>query len=221
MELLRLKVVLAAVDTDETSCHTLEAARELATAADAKLHVVHAAIARDPNDQHARAEGTACANALRTMFERAGLESSNVPLEIVVGPPAHVVRSTADKIRADVIVLGEHSGRPRVNEGMGSTALAVVTNSWAPCLVLSKPMRLPLARVLVPVDLSIASRGALVVGLSWASALRGAQPTGKAVLLTALRRRRDAARLVATPDGRRAECAASRRGDVGGRRGRG
>ena len=40
-------------------------------------------------------------------------------------------------------------------------------------MVVSTPIRLPLRRVLVPIDLSDTARGALLVGLSWASALRG------------------------------------------------
>ena len=39
-------------------------------------------------------------------------------------------------------------------------------------MVVSTPIRLPLRRVLVPIDLSDTARGALLVGLSWASALR-------------------------------------------------
>jgi nucleotide-binding universal stress UspA family protein len=189
MKLLHLKVVLAAIDTDETSLQTLHAARELASTAGASLHVVHATAAVGPAEGSARAAGTEHANALRRTFERAGL-TSNVPLDVVVGEPAHVIRSVADRIRADVIVLGKHRDRQPPGQGIGSTALAVVTNSWVPCLVLSRPMRLPLARVLVPVDLSTPSRGALVVALSWGSALRGPQtksPTGEGLRLTALR----------------------------------
>jgi nucleotide-binding universal stress UspA family protein len=43
----------------------------------------------------------------------------------------------------------------------------------------TRGFRLPLRRVLVPVDLSDTSRGALVVALSWSSALRGDRETSK------------------------------------------
>jgi nucleotide-binding universal stress UspA family protein len=90
-----------------------------------------------------------------------------------------------------VIVLGRHRDRPAAHHAMGSTALGVVTNSWAPCLILGGPIRLPLERVLVPVDCSDTSRGALVVALSWASALRGTKKlagseSGEPVTLRAL-----------------------------------
>src|ERR1051326_8581102 len=41
--------------------------------------------------------------------------------------------------------------------------------------MLSRPMRVPLERILVPVELWDRSRGAPAVALSWASALRGAE----------------------------------------------
>lgn len=170
MKLLHLKVVLAAIDADESSLETLRAAAELAHAAGARLHVVHATAAGARGD-HATA---ADAEAARALFARSDVKRSEVSLDIVTGEPTHVVRSFADKIRADVIVLGQHRGRRADQPSLGSTALGVVTNSWAPCLVLSQPMRLPLEHVLVPVDLSNTSRGALRVALSWASALRRA-----------------------------------------------
>jgi len=168
MKLLHLKVVLAAIDADESSLETLRAAAELAHAAGAKLHVVHATPAGARGDQATGGD----ADAVRRLFERSEVKRSEASLDIIAGESTHVIRTFADKIRADVIVLGQHRGRPTDQARLGSTALGVVTNSWAPCLVLSRPMRLPLEHVLVPVDLSNTSRGALRVALSWASALR-------------------------------------------------
>lgn len=191
MKLLQLKVVLAAIDTDESSVETLRAARELAEAAGASLQVVHAVPTLNRNGEPLQAAAADRANAARQLFEQSDLDRSNAPLKVISGKAIHVIRSLADKARADVIVLGEHRGRQPGRRGIGSTALGVVTNSWAPCLVLSSPLRLPLEHVLVPVDLSTASRGALVTALSWASALRGTQNVRRAsrsetVLLTAL-----------------------------------
>lgn len=171
MKLLHLKVVLAAIDADESALDTLRAARELASAAGAKLRAVHASGADGGSDEAAPA-ASGSADAVRRLFERFDGKQSESSLAIVAGEPTHVIRSFADKIRADVIVLGQHRKRRTQSGGIGSTALGVVTNSWAPCLVLSRPMRLPLEYVVVPVDLSNTSRGALAVALSWASALR-------------------------------------------------
>lgn len=186
MRLLQLRVVVAALDLDDASVAIVEAARELAAAAGAKLHIVHASASTKATHVPSEEE-----RALRQLVERSGAKPSEMTLHVVAGDAVHVVRSLADKLRADVIVLGRHRERRAPELDMGSTALGVVTNSWAPCLVISRPLRLPLERILVPVDLSETSRGALVVGLSWASALRGASVThgsaaAESVKLTAL-----------------------------------
>ena len=185
MQLLRLKTILAAIDLDDSSVMLRRGAQELAAAASAPLHVVHV------GSSAAAAERGEREGEIRHFMDRAGLELTDVSLHLPVGDPAHVIRSLADWIRADVIVLGRHRHRTDGRRELGSTALRVVTHSWAPCLILSRPIRLPLERVLAPIDLSDVSRGALVVALSWASALRGAGSTidsrlGDAVNLTAL-----------------------------------
>lgn len=177
MRLLHLNVVLAAVAGDESSVNVLRGAHELAMAAGATLHVVHVG-------SHAGSRDRFLADA--------GLSTSDAQLHVLDGEAADAIRSLGDRIHADVIILGRHRGRAGDQPPMGSTALAVVSSSWAPCLILTQPLRLPLERVLVPVDLSDTSRGALVIALSWASALRrGRKASGPtthntAVDLTAL-----------------------------------
>jgi nucleotide-binding universal stress UspA family protein len=126
-------------------------------------------VARDVN---ARAPHERIEETTRALLRDAGVDDRNSVVHIVSGDPAHSIRVLADKIRADVIVLGPH--RPGIERGnrLGSTALAIVTASWAPCLVVAGTMRLPIERVLVPLDVSDTARGALLVALSWASALR-------------------------------------------------
>src|SRR4029079_1040597 len=63
---------------------------------------------------------------------------------------------------------------------------AIVTASWAPCLVVAETLRLPVRHVLVPLDLSDTARGALLVALSWASALRSQENSAAGVRLTVL-----------------------------------
>src|SRR5690349_15943773 len=129
MKLLRLTVVLAAVADDEMSVEALRGARELAAAAGATLHVLHVVL-----------DGTAeeTPPAVKALLERAGVHPDSVTVHVLAGDPAFAIRSLADRIRADVIVLGRHRDRAPDAMRMGSTALAVATNSWAPCLVLSE-----------------------------------------------------------------------------------
>jgi nucleotide-binding universal stress UspA family protein len=171
MRLLALRTVLVATDLDIASIAGIETARSLSTAAGAALHVVHAtqdgATPATPDD-------------VDRFLERAGVALDARHVHVLQGDPAHTIRVLADRIAADVIVLGPHRERASGERGasLGSTALAVVTDSFAPCLVTRTTLRVPLARVVVGVDRSDAARGALVVGLSWASALRA--PTSAA-----------------------------------------
>lgn len=159
MRLLALKTILVATDGDDTSLLGVRAAVGLAAAAGASLHVVHVAAAD--------------ASGAPDVLDRS-LRNIDAKMHVLSGEPADAIRALADRLRADVIVLGPHRGRPRPasERSLGSTALAVVTNATAPCLVIAGTLPLPLQHVLVPVDMSDTARGALLVGLSWASGLR-------------------------------------------------
>jgi nucleotide-binding universal stress UspA family protein len=172
MRLLTLKTVLVGVERDDESLAAIQAGAALAAAAGGALHVVHV------TDDTAVTEET---------LARSVLHGIDARVHVVAGNAADSIRAVADRLRADVIVLGPHRGGGRTGgrSRLGSTALGVVTNAAAPCLVVAQALGLPLRRVLVPVDLSDTSRGALLVALSWASALR---PSGESdsTTLTAL-----------------------------------
>ena len=174
MELLALRRILIAIDLDGSSRAALGSARDLARAAGAELHVLHVAAAET---QRASVERE---------LEQAGIAPDDVQLHITIGDATRAINLIADKVHADVVVLGPHrEATDRVrSSSLGSTALAVVTNAAVPCLVTARPLRLPLDHVVVAVDFSDTARGTLRVALSWASALRArkAAPT----VLTAL-----------------------------------
>jgi nucleotide-binding universal stress UspA family protein len=173
MELLALKRILVAVDLEGSSRAALASARDLAQAAGAELHALHVA---GTDDQRASVD-----QQLERMISR-----DEAQLHVTIGDATRAINLTADKLHADVVVLGPHretSDRTRASS-LGSTALAVVTNAAVPCLVTARPLLLPLDHVVVAIDLSDTANGTLRVALSWASALRPrmAQPT----VLTAL-----------------------------------
>ena len=192
MRLLTLRNILVATELDDAALPALVAASDLSSAAGASLHAVSVATSRD----HRRGvvPGTPKAQAaLGDLLARTGARS-NAKTHVFEGDPASAIGSLADRLRADVIVLGPHRERSGDVRALGGTALAVVTNASSPCLVVSGAFRLPLRRVLVPIDLSDTARGALLVGLSWASALRGGareNATQVDVALTALHVRPD------------------------------
>jgi nucleotide-binding universal stress UspA family protein len=80
----------------------------------------------------------------------------------------------ADRLAADVVVMGASAKGPEGARAkpLGGTAYSVVAQTCAPCLVVAQPLQLPLERIFVAIDISEPSRGALVIALSWASALR-------------------------------------------------
>ena len=91
---------------------------------------------------------------------------------MIVGSPAPAILGRALHVEADTIILGPHRrGNPGPGE-MGSTAASVVRDAPCPVLVAATDLRLPLERVMAPIDLSEVSSGALSVALTWASALR-------------------------------------------------
>lgn len=196
MRILALRTVLVATDLDEASMPAVEAARMLATAAGAVLHVVTVAPRPGQDDPDApapplrarAANDDQAARAAHRMLQKAGIALDEAAVHALVGEPTHIIGAVADEIQADVVVLGPHretdpEGQKR--RGLG-TAIAVATNSAAPCLVARK-MVLPLTHVVVADDLSDTSRGALRVGLSWASALRASRlSTDRKTQMTAL-----------------------------------
>jgi nucleotide-binding universal stress UspA family protein len=183
MRLLTLRTVLVATDLDLSSSAALRTAGALAQAAGASLHVVHALASTDgPGDDRTAGSPGSLGNRLRS----AGMLEAAAQFHEVPGAPATVIRAVADSVDADVIVLGPHRENRAVVDPLGSTAYGVVTGVAVPCLVAASPLRLPVERVLVAADLSATARGALVIALSWASALRGGSAREPRTRLTVL-----------------------------------
>jgi nucleotide-binding universal stress UspA family protein len=115
--------------------------------------------------------------------------SERAVIHVVAGPPADTIRSVAHRVAADVVVIGPHRERsPGVGgRSLGGTALSVAELAIVPCLVAARPIRLPLERVLVSIDLSETARGTLLAALSWASALRVGSSPDRHTTLTVLR----------------------------------
>jgi nucleotide-binding universal stress UspA family protein len=184
MRPLKLATLLAATDLRPESDVALETALLLARAAGATLHVVHV---EDAAASHERGQASRepAATRVRDALRRAGIRDKAAKAHVVPGVPAESIRAVGDLIGADVIVVGPHRGeRSTTTPRFGGTAAAIVAGATAPCLAVVSPLRLPLERVLVPVDLSAGARGALLVALSWASALRKgvAAPHGNTIL---------------------------------------
>jgi nucleotide-binding universal stress UspA family protein len=163
MRLLRLSSVLVATDLGETSRPALRTGARLALLAEAELHLVYAANPATAHDPH-------------TLREQLRLAAPDAPepasFHVSPGDPSPAIIERAGQIGADAIILGPHRRGAAATGEMGSTAASVVRGARCPCLVVATELRLPLERVLVPIDRSEIAEGALLVALSWATALR-------------------------------------------------
>ena len=172
MRLLTLKSILLATDLSDASLAPLRTASRLATLSGARLHVLHVV------DRPGAGSRMQVEEHLRTSVPDAPAPASII---VVPGSPAEVIVEQAGRCGADTIVLGPHR-RGGTGGELGGTASSVVRTASCPCLVVATELRLPLERIVAPIDLSRAADGALSVALSWASALR--PPRGRAHLIT-------------------------------------
>jgi nucleotide-binding universal stress UspA family protein len=171
MRLLYLKTVLVADDLLATSEAALRTAAALRDGSGASLHIAHVAPAHTEMAARSgiRAEFV---HAMEENVSRAGIGRAYTP-HVLAGSIDDSIGALADRIEADVIVTGRRTRAALPMERpLGGTAFGIITRSAVPCLAVSNPMTIPVKRVLVATDFSDASRGAIVVALSWASALR-------------------------------------------------
>lgn len=162
MRPLALRTLVVATDLSDACLPAVRGAADLARLAGARLHAVHATDAASVPD-------TEAGRSLAVHLRAAGVDPARlVSTRVERGAPERAIVQRAVGVEADAIILGPH----RSGTGLGTTADRVVRSSGAPCLILPSPLRLPLGRVLAPVDLDAAARGTLLAALTWASALR-------------------------------------------------
>ena len=94
----------------------------------------------------------------------------NVELGVVrvtVGSPAEVILEAAKSLDVDLIALGAHRTRKFADRVIGSTAELVLREATVPCLMLNRPLTLPVSRAVVPSDFSGPSARAIEAALGW------------------------------------------------------
>ncbi len=171
MRLLTLESILVATDLTERSAGAIVTATRLADATGATLHVAHVA----PTEGELNA-ATSRRNEYEQEIEKAvdPAGKTRPQRHLLIGEPHRAISSLADKIKADVVVLGRGNGtaKPASERPVGSMAYAFVTHSLVPVLVVAEPLSVPMRTALVAIDASDAARGSLLVAVSWSSALR-------------------------------------------------
>ena len=141
--------VLAAVDTTDEADEVLKAAREVADDKKSTISVVTVlmplagfyinlySILEENAGIGIESQAVEHATAwLSDLAKRNGIDASAV--NVIIGTPAVEIRRMAEKLDADLIVLGTH-GRHGLGIMLGSTANAVLHG--APCNVLAVKVR--------------------------------------------------------------------------------
>lgn len=171
--------ILAATDLTEASDAVLRAAAALAGRTGAPLHVLHAFdfppspyLEQYPGFLTFQERIDDAETALAAQLARCVPEGVTVAGHRVDIYAAHrAIADYAKAIDAELVVIGPHARRAMELGFLGTTADRVIRTVDAPVLVVRGALRLPLRRVLVPLDLSEPARGGLEVALRWAAGL--------------------------------------------------
>lgn len=184
MRLPKIETILVATDLTETSAGAAATGARLADAVGATLHIAHVA-----SEQDERSMSPGRRNEYERELEKAlplVKGATHPQTHLLFGDPPRALSSLADKVGADVVILGRRDGGPTtaLDRRVGTMAYACVTHTLVPVLVIETALSMPLRHALVAVDMSEAARGSLLVALSWSSAFR--DPGSTDAILTVL-----------------------------------
>lgn len=166
--------ILAASDLTPASDGAVRAAAALAERTGAALHLLHACdfavvdgfgTGVAPSfEEHLRAAGA----ALESQAARAVPPGVRVASRDVTVYATHrAILDHAGAVGAELVVMGPHRSRGRMDALWSSTAERVVRAARVPCLVARGRLQLPFRRVVVAMDLSRPARAALELALGW------------------------------------------------------
>lgn len=177
-----LRHVVVGTGLDKQSDDALRTAWNLSRQANAKLYVIHAAeqvplgigLEGDWLSSEALEEALAHHESqLGEQLERTGIEAGKLGgWHVEVGTPQRALLRAAEKVSADLIVVGATRSGP-IGRLLGSTADRVSRRATCPVLVVRNELTFPPRRVLAPVDLSELSAHGLVCGLALLERIAG------------------------------------------------
>lgn len=170
--------ILAATDLTPASDGAVRTAAAIAERTGAALHLLHdcdfAAVhhraggAAPSFEGHLRAAAEALeAQAARTVPPWVRVASRDV----TVYATHRAILEQAEAVGAELVVMGPHRSRGRLDALRPSTAERVVRAARVPCLVARGRSQLAFRRVVVATDLSRPARGALELALGWCRSL--------------------------------------------------
>lgn len=160
--MIDVRSVLAATDLSVDDDPVVRSAATLARAFNAALHVIHVG---PPWDDRERPRLTA---ELHEQLQRTLGSEADAAGAVLFDRPFHGILVHAAAVHADLIVMGSHRGTERSARWVGTTAERVVRSADVPCLVVNRPLTLPVRHVGVPVDFSPEARGGAFLAGAWA-----------------------------------------------------
>lgn len=180
--------VLVATDLSDDSDMLVEAAVEIASRSGAALHVVHSAdvLSAEASGAHGTFEERVArgAAAMEQQISRVVPPTLAAGRHVGASAPHITILEQAEKVSADLIVLGPHVGRA-AGLLLGTTAEQVLRGVRAPCLVVRAPLSIPPRHIAAAVDPRHLVGAVLDSAIQWALLLGGAgQPRLSALYIS-------------------------------------
>lgn len=190
-----IRTLVVGVATLREPDPVLGAALALAARTGAALHVVHAFEVAGYELRRYREMGYAdrdserwFAGGLQSRLEgqvRALAGWGRVFCEAVPGSPDRVLAAAAERLDADLVVVGSTRRGPLARTLLGTTAQHVLPRVRRPVLIVHPPLRSPVARVLLTTDLSELSEVVHEAGVELVDSLfRGDAPELRSLLVS-------------------------------------
>jgi nucleotide-binding universal stress UspA family protein len=143
-----MKTILTAIDFSDATDRVVAAAAELTRALDGELHLLHVVppdpdfVGYEPGPQHVRdqvaqsiAEDRHEIVELRDRLKQSGIQ---VQAQVVQGPTIQKILEEANRLPADLVVIGTHGHGALYDLVLGSVSDGVVRKSPCPVLVVPR-----------------------------------------------------------------------------------
>jgi nucleotide-binding universal stress UspA family protein len=146
-----MKTIVAALDFSDVTARVIEVAREMAQALRARLYLLHVEppdpdfVGYEPGPEHVRNQVAQDAirhfkqeNTLRDELRAQGVDAHSL---VIQGPTAEKIVNEAEKLEADLIIVGSHGHGAVYHVVMGSVGEGVVNRAACPVLVVPSRKR--------------------------------------------------------------------------------
>ena len=176
---MKPRAIVSVLDpTPATNDVALTRALSLAEWHDAELHVVDVGPSRPAADGGGDAARDALADRIDRAIRSAGAVGVAVTPAVLAGPPVRALADYADRVQADLVVVGREARRGDGYWTAGSFATALGTAVASPTMAVSGPhtpsvAASPFRQILAAVDFSEASLRALSAALALAQESAG------------------------------------------------